>query len=422
MTDTKRLRIAVYHNLGSGGAKRITADELRCLSERHDVTLYSLRSADHAFGGNDAKLPYSVKLYDFTPKPWLGSPFGRWNTVIGVQNVRKMDALNRTIANDIDATRPDVVLVQPCQMTTAPAILKWLRTPSLYFLQELPRRYYEPRIARPYDPLTGSSQRAKMRRAINHFDPLIAYNRRGFVSLDLGAARAATRIITNSEYTRQNGEAAYKRDIGVCYLGVDTTQFGQKNQVGARRARERIVLSVGSLTAAKGFDFVIEAMGTLPAGLDGRRPQLIIISNFQDHAERDYITALAQQHQVPLTCLVNVSEAELHDWYTRASCVAYAPVREPFGLVALEAMASGAPLVAVAEGGVRESVIDGLTGLVAPREPHAFGRAIQTLLADPARAEAQAARAREHVLADWTWAQHIERLNSILAETASARQ
>ena len=410
--DMKPLRIAVYHNLHSGGAKRVTAEHLRRLSERHDVTLYSLRDADHAFAASDrdGNSSHAVKLYDYTPKPWLGSPFGRWNTVIGVQNIHKMDVLCRTIANDIDIAKHDVVLAHPCQMTNAPTVLKWLKTPSLYYLHELQRRYYEPRIRRPYDTDSAPSGRSGMRRVLNQIDPLIGYNRRGFVSLDVAAARAATRIATNSDYTRLNAEAAYKRDVTVCYQGVDATQFAPTMSARREQVRERVVLSVGSLTASKGFDFVVQAMGTLPADANGCRPPLVIISNFQEQAEREYITELAKQHKVPLTCRVNVSDAELREWYARVGCVAYAPVREPFGLVALEAMAAGAPLVAVAEGGVRESVIDGLTGLVAPREPVAFGRAIQSLLDDLARAQTQALRAREHVVTNWTWAKHMEQL------------
>ncbi len=348
----------------------------------------------------------------------LRSPLGRLNPALRVANAQRMDALGKRIAADIDADKPDVVLVHPCQLTNAPTVLKWLKTPSLYYLHEWPRKLYEPAIERPYSADGASAGRAGLRRTLNQLDPLVAYNSRYLREFDRDNARAATRIATNSKYTQTNGMSAYQREIDVCYLGIDTHAFAEP---ATNMQRERVVLSVGSLTPAKGFDFVIQALGTLPRGADGCRPPLVLISNFQESAERDYLTALARHHDVPLKMLVRVSDEELRSWYARAACLAYSPVREPFGLAALEAMAAGAPVVAVAEGGVRETVLEGVTGLVASREPRAFGEAIQSLLDDPARAQQLASRARRHVLENWTWPQHMQRLESVLGEVAKKK-
>ena len=94
-----------------------------------------------------------------------------------------------------------------------------------------------------------------------------------------------------------------------------------------------------------------------------------------------------------------VSRADLPALMRSADVVACAPWYEPFGIVPLEAMASGVPVVATAVGGHLDSVVDGVTGLlVPPREPAALAAALRSLLADPARrralGEAGAARAR----------------------------
>lgn len=412
----RRLRIAVFHNLHSGGAKRVTAEHLARLSAHHEVALYSLRSADHAFAANGAKASYETRLYDYTPRPWLRSPFGRLNTLVGADNLRRMDALCRQIAADIDAAKFDVVLAHPCQVTNAPAVLRWLKTPSLYYCHELPRRFYEPAIPRPYEP--DQSKRSGLRRALDKLDITIAYKDNLSRQLDRESARAATCIASNSDYTRHNAEPVYGREIQTCHLGVDAEAFAPAQHTGPR---QRVVLSVGSLTPAKGFDFVVQALATLPRGTDGCRPPLVVISNFQEGPERDYVSALAKDNDVPLQLLTRVSDDELRGWYARAACVAYAPVREPFGLVALEAMAASAPLVAVAEGGVAESVVDGVTGIIAPREPQPFGKAIGKLLDDPVRAQHLGQQAREHVSQHWTWGQHINKLEAMLDKTAAGK-
>lgn len=77
---------------------------------------------------------------------------------------------------------------------------------------------------------------------------------------------------------------------------------------------------------------------------------------------------------------------------------------EPFGIVALEAAAAGAPLVTSDVGGLGEAVIDGLTGLSCPpRDVAALASAVCAALADPAAAQRRAVAARERLTADFDW-------------------
>jgi glycosyltransferase involved in cell wall biosynthesis len=412
----RSLSIAVYHNLHSGGAKRVAAGHLRDLSRRHVVTLYSLADADHAFAAAP-DTDYAVRLYDCPRYRMLRSPFGRLNPLLRVANARRLDRLNRKIARDIDAAGHDVVVVHPCQVTGAPPLLKWLRMPSVYYLHEWPRKLYEPPIERPYQAEAVSSGRARLRAALDRLDPLRPLTALFFRRIDRASVRAATRRVTNSQFTLHTAQPVYRTPIEVCYLGVDV---GAVPAADAGPGRERVVLSVGSLTPAKGFDFVIRALSTIASGTAGGPPPLVIISNFQEREERAYLTSLAAAGGVPLTLLEGVTDADLSRWYRRVACVAYAPVREPFGLVALEAMAAGAPVVAVAEGGVSESVIDGQTGLIARRDPAEFGEAVRRLLDDPLRAQRLAESARAHVARMWTWERHLERFEAVLMDVVGA--
>ena len=402
-----RLRIAVYHNLHSGGVKRVTVEHLRRLSAQHDVTLFALSTSDKSFAGVvDGNI--ETITHEYRPAASLRSPFGRLNPVIAMRNLKLLDDVCRRVAENIDGRGFDVVLVHPCQVTQAPLVLNWLRTPSLYYCHELPRRVYETEVVRPY------SARSPKQAMIDRIDPVRLRIFDVLKTYDYNAAIKSTQITANSQYTRSNAERAYRRQVSVCPPGVDAGKF----QPGVV-AREQLVLSVGALTPLKGFDFIIQAVGTIG---EAQRPRVLIISNYQEPRELAFLTALAAQCGVQVEFKVNVPDAELLDWYARAGCMVYAPVREPFGLVALEAMAAGAPVVAVNEGGVRETIVDGVTGVLAPRNAAAFGQHIMDVLRNPQRAERYAVAARKHVLSRFSWEGHMEQLEGLLLDVAKIRK
>jgi glycosyltransferase involved in cell wall biosynthesis len=79
-----------------------------------------------------------------------------------------------------------------------------------------------------------------------------------------------------------------------------------------------------------------------------------------------------------------VSRAEMPGIFRSADVVVCAPWYEPFGIVPLEAMACGVPVVAAAVGGLRDTVVDHATGLhVPPRDPEAIASALSLLLENP---------------------------------------
>ena len=87
---------------------------------------------------------------------------------------------------------------------------------------------------------------------------------------------------------------------------------------------------------------------------------------------------------------------------------------EPFGFAPLEANACGAPVVAVAEGGVRETVRDGLNGFLVDDEPDAIARAMDRLLSDPKLAKSMGERACEYVQREWNVERGVDRLEAYL--------
>lgn len=395
------MRIAVYHNLLSGGAKRALAELTRRLARRHEIDVYSLSCSSHDFA--DLR-PFvrQYRVFPFEPLPLLRSPFGRLNQAARTADLLRLNRLNRQIAQEIERGEYDVVFVHPCQFETSPSLLAHLRhIPSVYFCQEPLRRVHEPAPWRPYD-----QPASRARQLMDQVDPLIRLYYGTVRRVDHRNARGAGRVLVNSEFIQSAASRIYELDAHVSYLGVDSEMFRPLSL-----PRKGFILSVGSLTPLKGFDFLIGAVARVP---QAQRPPLVIASNFENPPERDYLQRLASEGGVELRLLSRVSDDELVRLYNEAAAVAYAAVREPFGLVPLEAMACGTPVVAVREGGVRETVVDEETGLLVERETKPFATALSRLLAGPQLAADYGRQGRELVLRRWTWDEAAARVEEHL--------
>lgn len=393
------MNIAIYHNLPSGGGKRALHEMTRRLAQRHDVHVYSLSAAEHDFC--DLR-PYCRQhiVYPFMPLSLVRRPFGRLNQGIRSLDLLRLRGLQGWIAAQIDAAGHDVAFVHNCQYGQSPSVLRYLRTPAVYYCQEPPRQIYEPTISRPYRRFSTVQQLG------NVIDPLPGLYRKLLASLDRQNVRTARLVLVNSAYSRESLYRVYGIFARVCYLGVDTGNF---RPLGL--PKEDFVLSVGALSPRKGFDFLIQSLALLnPA----QRPRLVITSNYIDGLERQYLTQLAQRLQVEIELQERITDVQLLALYNRARVTVYTPVMEPFGFVPLESMACGTPVVGVREAGVRESVTNGITGVLTERDPQAFAVALSQFLAEPAQAETLGQNGLRHVREAWTWEACVEELEASL--------
>jgi glycosyltransferase involved in cell wall biosynthesis len=164
-------------------------------------------------------------------------------------------------------------------------------------------------------------------------------------------------------------------------------------------ARENMVLTVGACIPAKGFDFIVGSLSRIGSSI---RPKLIAVSNSVDLTWKSYLEELARRLSVDIEIRSLIGDEELVRLYNSAKLVLYAPYLEPFGLVPLEAMACGTPVVAVKEGGVRESIVHDKSGVLVDRDEDVFAKATEALLRDAPRREMIAKNAGKMVLESWT--------------------
>jgi glycosyltransferase involved in cell wall biosynthesis len=310
----------------------------------------------------------------------------------------------KAIARIVDEGSYDVVFAHNCAVMQSPGLIRYLQTPVVYYCQEPPREIHEPRPSRAYREFSAAQSFG------NRFDPFPGIYRRTLARIDRINVRVANTVIVNSDYSREALYRIYGIMARVGYLGVDMTKFQPMGN-----GKEAFVLSVGALTALKGFDFLIRSLGRVDQAL---RPQLRIISNYVNTNESDYLIELAESQRVSVKFLSDVSDEELVQAYNEALLTLYSPIMEPFGLVPVESMACGTAVVGVREGGVRESITDGQGGVLVEREESDFAEAVSSLLQDSERREKLGREARLYATSRWGWESAMEKIESILMEAA----
>jgi phosphatidyl-myo-inositol dimannoside synthase len=219
-----------------------------------------------------------------------------------------------------------------------------------------------------------------------------------------------------SHYTRNRFASAFGPDAALEYLppGVDVDRFAPDEVAHAQlRARyglgsRPVVVCVSRLVPRKGQDMLIRALPAIRERIEDAALVIVgggpYLDNLRKLADRFGVT-----EHVVFTGGVPAAELPMHH---AMGDVFAMPCRtrgsgldvEGFGIVFLEASASGVPVVAGRSGGAPETVVDGQTGVVVDGwDVGAIAAVVGDLLADPARAAAMGAAGRQWVVDNWRW-------------------
>ena len=405
------MKIAVWHNLPSGGGKRVLYDYVRGLLERgHEIEAWCPPTADQSYLPLRDLIPEHTVPFGWQPAPErhavdrLFAPY---------RNLRaKLDAMDRhcrECAEQMSVAGFDILFAHACMFFRVTSIGRRLGIPSVLCLGEPYRWLYE---ALPELPWVALPDPARGRWSIPHLKRFLR-NLVEIQGLRLQAreevvnARGFDTILVNSLFSRESILRAYGLTAKVCYLGVDTNLF-----VNQQRPRERFVLGLGALIPEKRPDLLIDAVSHLPEP----RPEIVWVGNVANVAFQEQMVSRAVAAGVRFTAKVRISDKELVDVLNRAAILVYGPRLEPFGLAPLEAGACGLPVVAIAEGGVRETIVDGINGLLVDDDPVVIAGAIERLLADRAYADQLGAAGAELVGRRWSLSASIDRLEQRLLE------
>ncbi len=199
----------------------------------------------------------------------------------------------------------------------------------------------------------------------------------------------ADRIVAFSGHERDAMAGLYGADPGKVRLapcGVDLAKFRPMDQKEVRRKLglngEKVLLYVGRVEPLKGLDLLVETAAQIEAGEDKVR-MMVVGGGGPGEPETDRVRRLAEERQVDglIDFVGRVDHDELPLYYNAADVCVVPSFYESFGLVALESMACGTPVVASRVGGLPTLVHHGHTGyLKSWRCPEAFANSVEMII------------------------------------------
>lgn len=204
--------------------------------------------------------------------------------------------------------------------------------------------------------------------------------------------------------------------ISMVPCGVDLATFSPRPRLQARRQLgwpedEFIILQLGRMVPRKGVDNVIEGLAALPASVRCRS-RLVIVGGESPEPDEDRTPEIGRLRR--LAARLGVADRvwfagqrqreALADCYAAADVFVTTPWYEPFGITPLEAMACARPVIGADVGGIRYTVVDGVTGyLVPPKAPAALAQRLWQLYTHPKDAAKMGRAGQQRVRARFTW-------------------
>jgi glycosyltransferase involved in cell wall biosynthesis len=339
--------------------------------------------------------------------------------------IRAMHYHARECARAINDGGFDILFANTCQYSAVPAIARYVKIPSILYLQEPDRALYEaqrfwdqhrlfwvPRSApasqtqRRWVPRSLRSLNRLRRNLVECFNDLVYVQSKRLLAQEENAnVRSFGTVLCNSLFSRESMLRAYGLESKVCLLGIDADSFALSED------KERYVVGLGAFLPAKGIDRALYGISRIPLE---SRPTLVWIGNM-NYGYLEEMSQLARELGVSFEPRTLVSPEELVSTLGRAAVMVYTSRLEPFGYAPLEANSCGTVAVGVAEGGIRETIVPGVNGVIVDlSDVDALGRAIQRYVDDLDLAREHGLRARKHVVEHWGLEGAIDRIEEAI--------
>ncbi|MCL6096822.1 MAG: glycosyltransferase family 4 protein [Patescibacteria group bacterium] len=350
------MKIAFFHELTPlSGARKVIEEYGKNLKVKHEIDLFYV---DDVEDRKIKRIFNKVYFFEFKNKKWRG---GDWKGKIysDFLELIKLYFLHKKIAGIINKGDYDFVFVNPSKFTQAPFLLRMV-SKTIYFCQEPLRMVYDPLFKLPENLIFFK----KLYEKINRF------NRRLIDKKNINKAKI---VLANSLFSKDNIKKAYGLNAQLCYLGVDTDKFKP-----LKFKKTADLLFIGAEEFIEGFDLLSDTLS-----LYKNAPLLKFVA-------RDING-------------IGISEENLITEINKSKIVLALSMSEPFGLIPIESMACEVPVIAVNEGGFKESVVNGKTGFLIERKPEQLEDRIDLLLSEDRLRIEMGKSGRKLVLGKFTW-------------------
>jgi glycosyltransferase involved in cell wall biosynthesis len=228
------------------------------------------------------------------------------------------------------------------------------------------------------------------------------------------AWRHYERVFADSEEVRTRilmGRLCPPEKVEVLYPGVDA------EAIRPSFTHDLSFLYAGRIKWTKNVELAIDAFRAFRANAADAGAWRLVIAGAVDAASREYVAALRQRAGPDgmVTFVANPSDAELGALYARCCALIFPSLNEDWGIVPLEAMAHGKPVLAVNRGGPTESVLNGRTGFLLAPEPAAFAAKMTWLVEHPDDATRMGAEAAARAK-QYSWDAFVQRLDDYVEQ------
>ncbi|CAB9504042.1 Alpha-1,3/1,6-mannosyltransferase ALG2 [Seminavis robusta] len=400
------LNVLFLHlDLGIGGAEQLVL-QLAMASQAlgHSVTLLTTRcDADHCFAA--VKPPHGA-LYR-NVQVW-----GRWIPAnllgVGTALCSHVRVLYLAMAwawqirqHTPDQSQPYLIVLDV--LPTPLWILRHFTNSSLLFYCHFPDKL----LIRnnPLDPTNTTTATVKK-----------SFYRTIMDAMEESCMPLADSLLVNSKFTQrtvlQEFASLKPSDLQVLYPALDTQAMDAKPTDNNDNDDDNdpppvvTIVSLNRYERKKKIELILYAYALLRVQYPPNTLQVIIAGGY-DTQNAENVEYRGELERIAFTELkldkqevdfqTSISDAQRAHLLKTARCVVYTPPNEHFGIVPLEVMYAGTPVIACASGGPLESIVDGETGFLCdPPTPQTFANAINVLLVAPAKAQEMGQAGRKH--------------------------